>query len=471
MSHDIKEAKKIKRIITVEYRHHGIKIKLKECIIIPHLKRYIFTIKPSKGTRINQILDRAEDIQITLGLPLFYVFKDGISVHLAVSMYEIKENSLLKILQNPLFLESDMEIPLALGYELTGDMHIADLTEMLHLLIVGPSGSGKSVALKCLILSILVRCSVEDVRLIVVEIGSSSLSKFNNALHLHHPIVKDVQTAIIVLESLVEEMNYRNDIGEEECQSLPYRIVIIEEFDDTISNIPDKEDSTKFTSALDSLIRKGRKAKIILILASHNPTLKTAKVNVNLIESRIAFRCAKHHNSSAALGVPGAEKLAGKGAMLFKSNGNISHIQGAFVTDEEITQILSTSPSGYEDIDMLEIKEPEPPHLPAVIDGIAVDANDKELASIIFWVIQHQKTSARLIQQSFRIGKRASNIIDTLHTMGIITGKFANQQREVIVTYFEDLSEVVIDLLNKHGYTEEQIQVVLDAKCAKLGGA
>ncbi|MCL2273644.1 MAG: FtsK/SpoIIIE domain-containing protein [Defluviitaleaceae bacterium] len=476
MSNYIKDAKKIERAIKAHYQHHNVRIKVTECTVIPHLKRYIFTIKPSKGAKVGQIIDRAEDIQVALGLPLFYAYRDDVSIRLAVSEYKVKENKLLKILRNSLFSESDMAIPLALGYDITGNIYTADLAKQFHMMIVGPSGSGKSVALKCLILSILTGCHVETVRLIVFEIGSGSLSAFHNALHLYHPIVKDVQTGIVVLESLVAEMNHRDEIGEDACQSLPFLVCVIDEFDDTISNITEKEDATRFASALDSLIRKGRKAKIILVLASHNPTLKTTKVNVNLIESRIAFRCAKHHNSSAALGVPGAEKLEEKGAMLFKSDGKIMHLQGSWVTDEEIEQILHTTPSGYDDIEKLEIRKPETLHLPIVADGVVVDelvvdTADKELTAIIFWVIQHQKTSTHLIQQHFRVGKRASKIIDTLYVMGIITDKFAKQPRDVLVTCYEDLSEEVLGLFDKHGYTVEQIQEALNTKCAKQGGA
>jgi len=221
--------------------------------------------------------------------------------------------------------------------------------------------------------------------------------------------------------------------------------------------------------ALNSLIRRGRKAKIILVLASHDPTLKTTKANVNGIESRIAFRCLKHQNSSAALGVVGAEKLPGGGAMLFKSQGSIHHLQGSWVTDEETEQILSTAPVGHDDIDKLKIIEPEMAYLPITdnemtIKNAAIEKINKELANIIIWVLSQEKISASRLQKLFRMSKRADDVLDKLHKMGFITEKFSNQPRTVLPTCYEDLLPETVAFLERYGYTEENIRNAFSIK-------
>ena len=413
------------------------------------------------------VFDRAKDIQTLLGLPLFYIYKEGTAIRLAVSEYDIKENRLLKILRSEMFRNSEMKIPLAIGYNLMGNMHIADLAKLQHLVIVGPSGTGKSVALKCIVTSILVRCTPNAVKLLMFDIGANSLTLFNDVAHLHFPIVKDTDEGVKVLESLVWEMDRRIDIGEDECQSLPYLVCIIDEFDDTIASIEDKHEAKRFTDAINSVIRRGRKAKIIIILASHDPTLKNTKVNINGIVPRIVFQTLKHHGSSTA-GVSGAESLPGEGAMHFRSQAGQAPtpLQGSFVTDAEIVKLLSYAPPDNDEHDMLEIKEPVTEFLPSMADGLAnsgvsvkrAEKELRELADIIMWVLGRETISSRKIQECFRIGgKRADTIVDKLNQMGIIGDKNSNQPRKVIPTCYGDLSEEIMGFLNEYGYTEEQI--------------
>ena len=461
----IDRGKHLWRRIKGQHKIRNIPIKFIACEIIPGLQRFIYTARPKEKTRINEVLGRAEDIQSTLGLPLYYAYKDGITIRIAVSEHETKKTMrLLKILRSPQFHSSDMEIPFAIGYDLTGNMRVVDLAKLLHLLIVGPTGSGKSVAIKCLILSIIVKCSVEAVRLIVFEIGSESLAAFNNVAHLHHDFVKDVETGVVVLESLIVEMDHRYTLGEHECQSLAYLVCIIDEFDDTIANISDKDISARFTRALDSLIRRGRKAKIILVLASHNPTLKTTGVNVNGIVARIGFQNLKHQNSSTALGIPGTEKLPGDGAMIFKTPGKVEHLQGSWVTDAEIKQILSTRPEGYDDIDMLDTTTSEIPLLSpvdyeAVNRGISVESENKELAWIVVGVLGCERISATKIRELFRVSdKRSRKVMDILDGMKLLGEKNSTQPRQVVPTCYEDLSEEVINFLKRYSYTGEQIR-------------
>lgn len=465
MDYSLKRAKTLGKNIREYYQRLGVYIAVVKVRIIFELQKYIFKIELLPGTKVQTIFTCAADVQAALKLHLFYPFKEGIFIFIAVSEYDVKENRLLKILKSPKFSKSEMEIPLALGYDLMGSMYIADLAKLLHLLIVGPSGTGKSVALQCIVTSIIVRCPVNSVRLIMFDIGANSLSIFGKVKHLYHPIVKDVEIGIAVLESLVAEMNERLSCSECECQSLPFLVCIIDEFDDTIASIENKEDAKRFVSCINSIIRRGRKAKVILILASHDPTLKNTKVNVNGIVPRIAFKCANHHNSLTALGVTGAENLPGEGAMLFKSQDECTPIplQGSFVTSAEIEEILSNAPVDYDDICMLEIKNIKVTES-IVFDNIVVEENKKELAAIVYWVLGHATISALQIQKKFKMGNRATKIMELLYKMNIVTDKFSNQPRTVIPKCIEELTSETVKLLEYHGYNKERLEKIFEAK-------
>lgn len=268
----------------------------------------------------------------------------------------------------------------------------------------------------------------------------------------------------MVLESLVAEMDERISIGEEECQKLPFLVCVIDEFDDTIASIEEKEDEQRFIASINSIIRRGRKAKVILILASHDPTLKNTKVNINGIIPRITFRCATYHNSVTAIGVTGAENLPGEGAMLFKSQDESIPIplQGSFITQAEIEEVLANPPAECGDITMLKTVE----HKLDGDMGINVKMPEKdrsELARILFWTLGRGKVSALQIQEEFRMGNRVADIMETLYQMGIITAKFYNQPRVVLPTSIEELSSEAVSLLEHYGYDKELVQSTLDS--------
>lgn len=446
------------------YRRLGVNINISKVQMTFDLRRYIFKIEVLPGVRVKTIFTCAVDVQIALRLYLFYPFREGNSIFIVVSEFEIKENRLLKILRSTAFTNSKMQIPLALGYDLMGNTYITDLAKLLHLLIVGPSGTGKSVALQSIVISIIVRCPVESVRLILFDIGADSLTVFKNVKHLYHPIVKDVEKGVIVLKSLVDEMDKRISLSEDERRNLPFCVCIIDEFDDTVSSIENKEESKIFISSINSIIRRGRKAKIILILASHDPTSKNTKVKINGIMSRVVFKCASHYNSSSALGSTGAENLSGGGAMLFKAQDMNKPVllQGSFITSAEIVEILKNEPVGYDNIDMLDIKEIE--NTDIAFNSIAVEKDRKELADILFWVLGQVSVSVLQIQKKFKIGNRAKEIMEMLHKMNIVTKKFANQPRTIIPTCIEKLSGEAVDLLEHYGYDAEQIREIFEAK-------
>jgi len=148
-----KAAKYWVRTIKKHYSYHRIKIKIEGYIVIPHLKRYVFKLRPAKGHREQPIFGRSTDIQSTLGVYQFFPYKEESSLYIAVSEENCEENRLLSILQSQRFTENDAQIALALGFDMLGRMFIVDLVELRHLIVVGPSGTGKSVALQLYVLN------------------------------------------------------------------------------------------------------------------------------------------------------------------------------------------------------------------------------------------------------------------------------------------------------------------------------
>lgn len=426
---------------------------------------FIFLVEFSKGTRYKSLLKYAEDVRISVGLATLIPFEDPSGVCLAVSTQKNVANGLLAILQDSGFLNARMDIPIALGYGILGEKRVVDLGQLVHLLVIGASGFGKSVALQCMVISIISRCSVEKVRLILFDVGANSLSLFESVQHLFYPIIKEIETGISVLETLVAEIDERMAQEKEEIKFLPYLVCIIDEFDDMIASV-DKKMAFRYSNAINSIIRRGRKAKIIMVLASHTPTVKTTQIAINGIMSRITFKCQNAKESYTALGETGAELLTAPGEMMFKAKdgGKAIMLRGAFVTDEEIELFLGKMQKSDASIDMLNIRKSE------AIDGICFGDNaidketKKELADIIYWVLGHRTMSMNKIREKFKMSNRVTDIMKTLETLHIVKEQFAKQPREVIPICVEDLLPETVNLLEQYGYGLEQIEAIFNNK-------
>lgn len=426
---------------------------------------FIFQVKFLKGTRYKSVVKYAEDVRIAVGYATLIPFEGASEVCLAVSTKRNDTNGLLGILQDSRFLNARMDIPIAVGYDILGEKRIVDLRQVVHLLVIGASGLGKSVALQCMVLSIISRCSVEKARLILFDIGANSLSQFEDVQHLFHPIIKDTETGIDVLEALVAEIDDRMAQDKDEIHFLPYLICMIDEFDDMIASVG-KKVALRYSNAINSIIRRGRKAKVILVLASHTPTVKTTQIAINGIMSRITFRCQNAKESYTALGETGAELLTVPGEMMFKAKdgGKAVLLRGAYVTDEEIELFLGEMQKQEVELDMLKIRKPE------TIGDICIGNNTvdneakKELANIIYWVLGHKTISRNKICEKFNMSKRVGDIMKTLEAWNIVTEQFAKQPRKVVPVCIEDLLPETVTLLEQYGYGKEQVEETFRAK-------
>jgi len=196
--------------IVENFESHGVRIKINSWK--QRKGRYIFAVELKKGTKESSIFKCYKDIQAKLKLPLFQPIKRGLSIHIVVSIQPITENRLSKMLENPRLTDGSRQIPYAVGYDALGDMCIVDIAEMPHLLMAGSTNSGKSVALRNLIMSIIWSKSENDVNLLILDIGAYDLKIFKEVPHLSHPIVEDPETGLYVMMALKAEMERRISI-------------------------------------------------------------------------------------------------------------------------------------------------------------------------------------------------------------------------------------------------------------------
>lgn len=467
-------AQNIAKAIEKAYKDFRVRIKVIGFKTGSDKYSFLFLVKLQKGTRYKNMVKYAEDVRVSIGFATLIPFADSSGVCLAVSTKRNDTNGLLGILQDSRFLNARMDIPIAVGYDILGEKKIVDLRQLVHLLVIGASGFGKSIALQCMVLSIISRCSVEEVRLILFDIGANSLSLFEDVQHLFHPIVKDTETGIDVLEALVAEIDDRMVQDKDEIHSLPYLICMIDEFDDMIASV-EKKLALRYSNAINSIIRRGRKAKVILVLASHTPTVKTTQIAINGIMSRITFKCQNAKESYTALGETGAELLTAPGEMMFKAKdaGKAVMLRGAYISEEEIETFLGEMQKPEVDIDMLKIRKPEIMGDVYIGDSAADNEAKKELATIIYWVLGHKNISMNKIRERFNMSNRVVDIMKTLEACHIVTEQFSKQPRKVIPVCIGDLLPETVTLLEQYGYAKDQIEEVLrvkgEALCVETG--
>lgn len=438
--------------------------KIKECHIGPSVTQYELELKA--GTKVNKLLSiqkeialnlAAKDVRIQAPIP----GKSTIGIELpnkvnsAVSFREI-----LSKLPAP---SEKSILAVGLGKDIMGTVKWAEINATPHLLIAGATGSGKSVCINCVIASILMRARPDEVKLVMVDPKKVELSMYNGVPHLLTPVVTDPKKASIALKNIVVEMERRYQVFEDTkcknisaynkmCESntdyvkMPYIVFIIDELADLmLVAAKDVEDSIM------RITQMARAAGIHLIVATQRPSTDviTGVVKAN-IPSRISFAVSSSIDSRTILDQTGAEKLLGKGDMLFKPMGeNVPiRIQGAFVSDEELQKIvdytISQQKANY-DHSLTEDKSgSENGDNTKYDDGYESkeEYDDPLYNDIVDFAMEFGKISASLIQRKYRIGyNRAARIVDLLEERGIIGPQNGSKPREVLVKKESDDSD------------------------------
>ena len=438
--------------------------KVVEVHIGPTVAQYELEI--ASGTRVNKITSINREIALALAKKDVRIEapipgKNTVGIEFAndvatpVSFYEIISS---KQMMNAM----DKKLMVPLGKSIMGDIGVCEINKMPHMLIAGTTGSGKSVCVNGIICSILMRARPDEVKLVMVDPKVVELSVYNGVPHLMCPVVSDPKKAAVALAKMVAEMERRYetfsetktkniesynayiDKWNEEHKAdgvtkakLPYIVVIIDELADLMM-VAAKE-------VEDSILRitqKARAAGIHLIVATQRPSTDviTGLIKAN-IPSRISFAVGSGIDSRTILDQTGAEKLLGKGDMLFLPIGvnSPTRIQGSFITDDEIKRIIDFTveqqKAQYDEALMnLEATDHNVSNLSGQEFGDAANDEDPLYNDIVQFVIENQKASASLLQRRFKLGyNRAARLIDLLEERGIIGPTNGSKPREVLV--------------------------------------
>ncbi|WP_256855897.1 DNA translocase FtsK [Terribacillus halophilus] len=406
-----------------------------------------FEVQPDMGVKVSKIKGLTDDIKLNMAAkdirmeaPIPGKNAIGIEVPNAVA----KQVGLQEILETEDFMESSSPLAVGLGLDISGDSIVTNLQKMPHGLIAGATGSGKSVCINTILLSLLYKANHKQVKFLLIDPKMVELAPYNDLPHLVSPVITDTKAATAALKWAVNEMEERymkfvgegvRDIGKYNeklakqgryADKLPYLVIVIDELADLMMVSPqDVED------AICRIAQKARAAGIHLLLATQRPSVDviTGLIKAN-IPTRIAFSVSSAVDSRTIIDNNGAEKLLGKGDMLFIENGarQAQRIQGAFVSDEEIERVVQhvkqTAPPEYlfQHEDLLERRESE-------------EEEDELYQEALEFVIEHNSASASLLQRRFKIGyNRAARLIDHMEMRGVISEQKGSKPRDVLVS-------------------------------------
>ena len=441
------EAREKVNELEAAFRSFDVAVKINHVSVGPTVTRY--ELEPAPGVKVSRITRLQDDIALQLAATHVRIeapIPGKSAIGIEVPNRKPAGVALREVLETEAFQTFRGGVPAALGKDITGRAVVTDLTKMPHLLIAGATGSGKSVCINTIITSILYHERPEDVKLILIDPKVVELSVYNGIPHLRIPVVTDPKKAAGALHWAVKEMEARyqkfadahvRDIGGYNKAvpegHMPFIIIIIDELADLMMVAPDSVED-----AICRLAQKARAAGIHLLLATQRPSVDviTGIIKAN-IPSRISFAVSSQIDSRTILDMAGAEKLIGRGDMLFKSGGMSSpvRVQGAFISDEEVEAVTSylkaetgEKPVRYEAID-LELPENKEPA------GEAEEAEDELLQEAAEWIVDTKKASVSMLQRRFRIGyTRAGRLMDTMERKGIVSAADGARPRDVLVS-------------------------------------
>jgi len=414
----------------------------------PAITRY--ELQPAPGIKVSRIVNLADDIALSLaatGVRIEAPIPGKAAVGVEVPNGDISAVLLREVLESDEFINHPSKLAFSLGKDIAGQVIVADIAKMPHLLIAGATGSGKSVCINALITSLLYKATPDEIKLILIDPKIVELSHFNGIPHLLIPVVTDPKKAAGALNWAVQEMisryklfadkgvkdveRYNEIVDGLEESKLPQIVVIIDELADLMMVAPGEVED-----AICRLAQMARAAGIHLVIATQRPSVDviTGLIKAN-IPSRIAFAVSSHTDSRTILDMGGAEKLLGRGDMLFYPSGasKPTRVQGCFVSEAEVESVVKYIKDQYKD---------KPDYDIDVMDEIAADKAkgtsdewDELLPEAIQIVIDAGQASISMLQRRLRIGyARAARLIDEMELRGIVSGFDGSKPRNVLIS-------------------------------------
>lgn len=445
-----------KEILERVLKDFGIAAKVVEIHIGPAVTEYELTVPPA--TKVSRILNIDKEIALALAAKDVIIqapIPGKSTIGIEIPNPTISSVTLREVLESPQNLKSDAKICSALGKDIMGTPKVFDLTKMPHLLVAGSTGSGKSVCINGIIASILMRYKPNEVKLVLVDPKKVELTNYNGIPHLLCPVVSDPKKASLTLQKVVTEMDNRfqtfsdkevknitgyNDMiekynkkhPESPQNKMPYIVVIIDELADLML-VASKEVEDSITR----ITQLARAAGIHLIVATQRPSTDVITGLIkNNIPSRIAFAVASQIDSRTILDQRGAERLLGKGDMLYFPMGESVpiRVQGCFINDDEIKRLIdycknqatAKYDSAFENVSQ---------NTSSGVGNSAIGGEDDDAYNdVVEFAIQTGKISVSLIQRRFRFGyNRAARMMDLLESRGIVGPQNGSKPREVLV--------------------------------------
>lgn len=431
----------------------GVSAKVESVSVGPAITRY--ELKPAEGVRVSKIANLSDDIALNLAATSIRIeapIPGKQAVGIEVPNKENEVVHLREILESDKFQDSSSKLAFALGKDVAGEEVVTDIAKMPHVLIAGSTGSGKSVCINTLVSSILYKAKPNEVKLVMIDPKVVELSVYNGIPHLLIPVVTDPKKAAGALAWAVQEMvnryslfaeksvrdikGYNEAIKKEEgTGKMPHIVIIIDELADLMMvAAKDVED------AICRLAQMARAAGMHLVIATQRPSVDviTGIIKAN-IPSRIAFAVSSQVDSRTILDMVGAEKLLGKGDMLFYPTGESkpTRVQGAFVSDKEVEKLVEFLKKDGEvsyNEDILE-KIEKANSTDKEIDEKEDDDTDPFLSEAIETVVETGQASTSFIQRRFKVGyARAGRIMDQMEARGIISGYEGSKPRQVLMS-------------------------------------
>lgn len=437
------EVRENARILQETLQSFNIDAKILNASQGPSITRY--ELEPAAGVKVSKIVHLADDIALKLAATDIRIeapIPGKAAVGIEVPNKKLTGVNLRDVIDTDTFRKAAGGVPVCLGKDIAGNPIVADLTKMPHLLVAGSTGSGKSVCINTFIASILFKQRPEDVKLILIDPKVVELSNYNGIPHLLTPVVTDPKKAASVLRWAVREMDDRykrfaithtrdisryNELHPED--TMPFIVIIIDELADLMMMASDDVEK--------SIIRLGQKARACgmhLVLATQRPSVDvlTGLIKAN-VPSRIAFAVSSQVDSRTILDMAGAEKLIGKGDMLFYPLGASKplRVQGAFISDSEIDEMVEFikaqgGPNYDEAVQKAQSENPE--------DSVDFFEDDL-MRQAIDMVLETGQASTSMLQRRFRVGyTRAARMIDMMEAMHIVGPNNGSKPREILMT-------------------------------------
>lgn len=432
----------------------GVSAKVENVSVGPAITRY--ELKPAEGVRVSKIANLADDIALNLAAETIRIEapipgKQAVGIEIPNKENEIVH--LRDIIDCSKFIEHKSKLAFALGKDVAGEEVVTDIAKMPHVLIAGATGSGKSVCINTLIASIIYKAKPSEVKLVMVDPKVVELSVYNGIPHLLIPVVTDPKKAAGALAWAVQEMEnryslfasknvrdikgYNEELDKEgSTEKLPQIVIIIDELADLMM-----VSSKEVEDSICRLAQKARAAEMHLVIATQRPSVDviTGIIKAN-IPSRISFAVSSQVDSRTILDMAGAEKLLGKGDMLFYPAGAAkpTRVQGAFISDKEVEKVVdfvkANGEATYND-DILEQIEKANSTDKEIEEQENDDDTDPLLMEAIEVVVETGQASTSFIQRRFKVGyARAGRIIDQMEERGIISGFQGSKPREVLMS-------------------------------------